>query len=708
MPSKLNKRIGIRTWMSSCIIFVTLSIIVNMIGYSVAINVMTDEIKKNNEHALLNVRSSCDSYFDELKANALSLLMSNTVSEMNKSYLRPYERTVLATKLLPEMTRAQEHNEIFSLVLRDRGIGIAPHLGMCDLKLLYETTFKEFYESEEEWLEDVFSVTGYVLISRSTENIKNEMFLICNVPGIVSSALVIVQISREWVEKLLGNVSANGAFSILADENGILLAGNMNAKQELAASGDVRKIKKINRESYVVNTLKSKSGEYNYVRFVPSKMHLKNIQRVRTASVLGYVFCVMLVALAYLFFRFHTKAEKERETEVQRYKAYARKDTVKNLLSGKLSDVDTNEFSEIDSLINSSRFMVMLFEILPELEGFDVKIRESDYYNNLYDYVYARLEKDELKFITSKNENTFTVLIGMEDTDESETIISAVEHICITIKDDFDADIRCAVSNTVDGFSGIHIAFEQAVEANALCLWENEKIIYLYQEAMAETTELALGDTEKKLTAFLGCGDYEKAKNFVQEAMDVNVPIAQMQALLSQIMLTLLKTAEMYGGEVPEFQEMYIAFGRLGDASRFGAIRNLIIRFIDNLAVCINVDSVDRTVVEKKYQEIKEYINENYQNPLLDMNMISEKFNIHKSWASQKFKQNIGISIPEYIIKCRIEKAKILLKTDMTIEQIVEAVGFSNKVTYCRLFKKYEGITSSQYRRMLKKIDEED
>ena len=83
------------------------------------------------------------------------------------------------------------------------------------------------------------------------------------------------------------------------------------------------------------------------------------------------------------------------------------------------------------------------------------------------------------------------------------------------------------------------------------------------------------------------------------------------------------------------------------------------------------------------------------------MNVIAEHFNIHKAWASQKFKENIGMSIPEYIIKCRIDRAKQLLKTDMTIEQIVEAVGFSNKVTYCRLFKKYEGITSSQYRKIL-------
>lgn len=706
-PNKFNKRIGIRTWMSSCVIFVTLSIIVNMIGYSVAIDVMTNEIQKNNENALFNVRSSCDAYFDELKASALSLLMSNTVAELNKSYLRPYERTMLATRILPDMIRAQENNEVFSIIFKDRGIGIAAHLGLCDLKLLYETTFKNFYESSEEWIEDVFSLTGDTLVTKGYENRNKEMFLIYNVPGIATSVSVVVQISRERVESLLGTVAANGGFSVLADENGTLIAGDNNVGNELVNANDIRKIKRLGRENYVVNALKSNSGKYNYVRFVPEGEHLKNINKVRTASVLGYVFCAMLVAFAYIFFHFHTENEKERETQIQKYKAYARKDTVKKILTGRLSDVDRNEFSEIDSLINSSRFMVMLFEILPEFDGTDARIREHEYYNNLYDYVYARLEIDKLNFLTSRNENTFTVLIGMVDADESDRIIALAEQICRTVSVDFEAEIRCAVSNTVDGFAQIHIAFEQAVETNALCMWENEKIVYLYSEAMAEAPELALVEIEKKLTAFLGCCDYEKAKSFVQEVMDENIPTAQMQTLLSQIMLTLLKTAEMNEGKVTEIQEMYIAFGRLGDASRFGAIKSLIIRFIDNLSMCMNVGSDEGTVVEKKYRDIKDYINENYADPLLDMNMIAEKFNIHKAWASQKFKQNIGVSIPEYIIKCRIEKAKSLLKTDMTIEQIVEAVGFSNKVTYCRLFKKYEGITSSQYRRILDKNKED-
>ena len=61
----------------------------------------------------------------------------------------------------------------------------------------------------------------------------------------------------------------------------------------------------------------------------------------------------------------------------------------------------------------------------------------------------------------------------------------------------------------------------------------------------------------------------------------------------------------------------------------------------------------------------------------------------------------MGVGISDYIVKCRIDKAKGLLKTNMNINQIAQEVEFSGKVVYCRAFKKYENITSTQYRKIV-------
>jgi two-component system response regulator YesN len=82
--------------------------------------------------------------------------------------------------------------------------------------------------------------------------------------------------------------------------------------------------------------------------------------------------------------------------------------------------------------------------------------------------------------------------------------------------------------------------------------------------------------------------------------------------------------------------------------------------------------------------------------------MLADVFKMNRSWMSSKFKEKFGESISDYIVKLRIEKAKELLKTDKNINAIAEEVGFSGKTVYCRAFKKYENITSNEYRQLLK------
>ena len=54
----------------------------------------------------------------------------------------------------------------------------------------------------------------------------------------------------------------------------------------------------------------------------------------------------------------------------------------------------------------------------------------------------------------------------------------------------------------------------------------------------------------------------------------------------------------------------------------------------------------------------------------------------------------------EYIAKRRIQAAKELLTgTDRTIEDIAAETGFCTSSYFCKLFKKYEGITPTHFRK---------
>lgn len=75
--------------------------------------------------------------------------------------------------------------------------------------------------------------------------------------------------------------------------------------------------------------------------------------------------------------------------------------------------------------------------------------------------------------------------------------------------------------------------------------------------------------------------------------------------------------------------------------------------------------------------------------------------NLSESRFSHQFSEIMGVSPKQYLITVRIEAAKELLTTsDLTILQISEAVGLFNQNYFSRIFKKYTGLSPSEYRKL--------
>lgn len=94
---------------------------------------------------------------------------------------------------------------------------------------------------------------------------------------------------------------------------------------------------------------------------------------------------------------------------------------------------------------------------------------------------------------------------------------------------------------------------------------------------------------------------------------------------------------------------------------------------------------------------MKNYIQANYQSVTLqDM---AEKFSLSEPYISKFFKEKSGVTFVDYVQGIRMKKAKTLLKnTNMSVESIAEAVGYSNVEHFSRQFKKKYGLAPIQYR----------
>ena len=76
---------------------------------------------------------------------------------------------------------------------------------------------------------------------------------------------------------------------------------------------------------------------------------------------------------------------------------------------------------------------------------------------------------------------------------------------------------------------------------------------------------------------------------------------------------------------------------------------------------------------------------------------------ISESYLSKLFRWNLNTSFGEYLSYLRIRKAMHLLKsTDLKIYEVSEQVGFSDHRYFATMFRKYVGISPSQYKSSVK------
>ena len=84
----------------------------------------------------------------------------------------------------------------------------------------------------------------------------------------------------------------------------------------------------------------------------------------------------------------------------------------------------------------------------------------------------------------------------------------------------------------------------------------------------------------------------------------------------------------------------------------------------------------------------------------ITMDFLARKFKTSKSTLAHKFKKAFGENIFSMLMRTRIEQSLPLLLRGLTLKEIAEASGFANEFYYSRVFRKVNGISPGQYRKI--------
>jgi YesN/AraC family two-component response regulator len=93
-----------------------------------------------------------------------------------------------------------------------------------------------------------------------------------------------------------------------------------------------------------------------------------------------------------------------------------------------------------------------------------------------------------------------------------------------------------------------------------------------------------------------------------------------------------------------------------------------------------------------------EYLNSHFHEKV-SLETVSSLCGLTRFEFSRMFKQHLGITFMEYLIRCRIRKAVELLgNPNARIIDIAYVVGFTNPSYFAKSFRKYTDMTPSEYR----------
>jgi AraC-like DNA-binding protein len=110
------------------------------------------------------------------------------------------------------------------------------------------------------------------------------------------------------------------------------------------------------------------------------------------------------------------------------------------------------------------------------------------------------------------------------------------------------------------------------------------------------------------------------------------------------------------------------------------------------------------TATEKVSEDALKYIKKNYKFSV-KMSEMSAQLHFHPDYITRCVQKTIGINPSQYLNQYRISQAKRLLSTtNNKISSICREVGIEDQGYFSKLFKKLEGMSPGEYRRIVHRL----
>lgn len=341
-------------------------------------------------------------------------------------------------------------------------------------------------------------------------------------------------------------------------------------------------------------------------------------------------------------------------------------------------------FAEYEEMSEAEKYRVLLFVI-----------------GNIFEEL---LNTDEIKAYVMETDNRIICVVNHSEND-SANVINKLDYGTGVINKEYNFDLSYVMSQAREGCRSLNESYEETGKMNEHKLvFKISGNIHCSKFEIQSDNEFNYyfdSEVEKAFSTYIMSGNYEMAKMVVVSCFE-NIRLSgfntggHIKCLVYDIIAAMIKVVTEADTDIKKIDMSEI----LEISISYNNMEKICMQILDRLKIicdCILRDANQRTVDIS--ERIKNFVNQNYENVNLSMTYVGEHFDMAPSYLSKKFKEEYNETVPDYIMRLRLEKAKKLIRThEYTLSAIAEMSGFGNIRTFNRVFKKYEGITPSEYR----------
>jgi two-component system response regulator YesN len=358
-----------------------------------------------------------------------------------------------------------------------------------------------------------------------------------------------------------------------------------------------------------------------------------------------------------------------------------------------------NDYSSAEQILGT---MERLGLIIPDRDVCILNLRINDFPDSAHDK-FSKEAKNEIDEINEQIRQTtglgelISTFIGMNhvflvQVSQVQVFIAA----CQNFMSQLSIPFKLGVGEAVESIEYFPLSYRQAVEAIQLHP-ENTVSFYNKGTDLSKSYSSQLFYYQKKLIENIEKEDYEAIQKTVDLIFNA-IGNSNIDFIYSWILNSIHEIIEYFSIDAMKQNKINYHFSyptTLG-TNLYESAKAL---FMDQLIKIVNmIKSLSSEPNRELVKKACEMIEVNYSDNEFSMNVVARKLNISYGYLCTIFKKFTGENFTDFMIKVRMKHARrIIQEGSHKIYEIADLVGYASARYFALAFRKYYGMTPSEY-----------